>query len=36
MRASWIHRRDRRGVWFVAPFLLGFLLFMLVPLGYAI
>src|ERR1700757_2167447 len=36
MRASWIHRRDRRGVWFVAPFLLGFLLFMVVPLGYAI
>jgi len=36
MRASWIHRRDRRGAWFVAPFLLGFLLFMLVPLGYAV
>jgi multiple sugar transport system permease protein len=36
MRASWVHRRDRRGVWFVVPFLLGFLLFMLVPLGYAI
>src|SRR5215475_11616380 len=36
MRSSWIHRRDRRGVWFVAPFLLGFVLFMLVPLGYAI
>jgi multiple sugar transport system permease protein len=34
--ASWIQRRDRRGVWFVVPFLLGFLLFMLVPLGYAI
>jgi len=36
MRSSWVHRRDRRGVWFVAPFLLGFLLFMVVPLGYAI
>jgi len=36
MRSSWLHRRDRRGVWFVAPFLLGFLLFMVVPLGYAI
>ena len=36
MRSSWIHRRDRRGVWFVAPFLLGFLLFMMVPLGYAV
>jgi multiple sugar transport system permease protein len=34
--ASWIQRRDRRGVWFVVPFLLGFLLFMLVPLGYAV
>ena len=34
--SSWIHRRDRRGFWFVAPFLLGFLLFMVVPLGYAI
>ncbi|HEY7275893.1 MAG TPA: sugar ABC transporter permease [Trebonia sp.] len=36
MRASWVHRRDRRGVWFVAPFLLGFLLFLVVPLGYAV
>jgi multiple sugar transport system permease protein len=34
--ASWIQRRDRRGVWFVVPFLVGFLLFMVVPLGYAI
>jgi multiple sugar transport system permease protein len=33
---SWTRRRDRRGVWFVVPFLLGFTLFMLVPLGYAI
>jgi multiple sugar transport system permease protein len=33
---SWTQRRDRRGVWFVVPFLLGFALFMLVPLGYAI
>jgi len=36
MRASWVHRRDRRGVAFVAPFLLGFFLFMVVPLGYAV
>lgn len=36
MRSSWVHRRDRRGGWFVAPFLVGFLLFMVVPLGYAI
>jgi multiple sugar transport system permease protein len=27
---------DRRGVWFVAPFLLVFMLFMVAPLGYAI
>jgi multiple sugar transport system permease protein len=31
-----IQRRDRRGIWFVVPFLLGFLLFMVVPIGYAI
>jgi multiple sugar transport system permease protein len=30
------HWRDRRGIWFVAPFLLAFLLFMVAPLGYAI
>jgi multiple sugar transport system permease protein len=36
MRSSSILRRDRRGAWFVAPFLLGFVLFMVVPLGYAI
>src|SRR5580692_5333581 len=36
MSSSWARRRDRRGAWFVAPFLLGFLLFMLVPLGYAV
>jgi multiple sugar transport system permease protein len=35
-RSVWTRRRDRRGIWFVAPFLLGFLLFMVVPLGYAI
>jgi multiple sugar transport system permease protein len=35
-RSAWTRRRDRRGIWFVAPFLLGFLLFMIVPLGYAI
>jgi multiple sugar transport system permease protein len=35
-RSAWTRRRDRRGIWFVAPFLLGFLLFMVVPLGYAI
>jgi multiple sugar transport system permease protein len=34
--SSWTRRRDRRGIWFVVPFLLGFVLFMLVPLGYAI
>ena len=35
-RSAWTRRRDGRGIWFVAPFLLGFLLFMVVPLGYAI
>jgi multiple sugar transport system permease protein len=30
------HRRDRRGIWFIAPFLVAFLLFMVAPLGYAI
>jgi multiple sugar transport system permease protein len=35
-RSAWIQRRDRRGIWFVVPFLVGFLLFMIVPLGYAI
>jgi hypothetical protein len=34
-RSSWIHRRDRRGVWFVVPFTAMFLLFLLAPLGYA-
>jgi multiple sugar transport system permease protein len=35
-RSAWTRRRDRRGIWFVAPFLLGFLLFMVVPIGYAV
>jgi multiple sugar transport system permease protein len=35
-RATWIHRRDRRGVWFVVPFIVAFALFTLTPLGYAI
>jgi multiple sugar transport system permease protein len=35
-RSAWTRRRDARGTWFVAPFLLGFLLFMIVPIGYAI
>ena len=34
--SAWIHRRDRRGLWFVVPFLVAFLLFMIAPLGYAI
>jgi multiple sugar transport system permease protein len=33
---AWINRRDRRGIWFVVPFLAGFVLFMVVPLGYAV
>jgi multiple sugar transport system permease protein len=35
-RSTWIQRRDRRGIWFVAPVLAGFVLFLLVPLGYAV
>jgi multiple sugar transport system permease protein len=35
-RSAWTRRRDARGKWFVAPFLLGFVLFMIVPIGYAI
>jgi multiple sugar transport system permease protein len=36
VQSAWIHRRDRKGFWFVAPFLAAFLIFMLAPLGYAI
>ncbi|MGA8454568.1 MAG: sugar ABC transporter permease [Streptosporangiaceae bacterium] len=35
-RSSWSRRRDRRGLAFIAPFMLAFGLFTLVPLGYAI
>ncbi|MBO0883720.1 MAG: sugar ABC transporter permease [Mycobacterium sp.] len=31
-----VRRRDRSGLGFVAPFLIGFVLFVLVPLGYAV
>jgi multiple sugar transport system permease protein len=34
--SAFARRRDRRGSAFVSPFLLAFLLFMIVPLGYAI
>jgi multiple sugar transport system permease protein len=34
--SAWITRRDRRGTWFVVPFFVGFALFMVVPLGYAV
>jgi hypothetical protein len=36
LQSAWTHRRDRRGFWFVAPFLAAFLIFMLAPLGYAV
>jgi multiple sugar transport system permease protein len=32
---TWQTRRERRGVWFVAPFMVLFVLFLLVPVGYA-
>jgi multiple sugar transport system permease protein len=35
-RSAWSRRRDRRGFWFVAPFLVAFGLFTVVPLLYAI
>lgn len=34
--SGWSQRRDRRGIWFVLPFLTAFVLFMVVPLFYAI
>jgi multiple sugar transport system permease protein len=36
VQSGWVHRRDRKGFWFVAPFLAAFLIFMLAPLGYAV
>jgi multiple sugar transport system permease protein len=36
VQSAWIRRRDRRGIWFVAPFLVTFLVLMLAPLGYAV
>ncbi len=35
-RSGWSQRRDRRGLWFVLPFTTAFVLFMVVPLFYAI
>lgn len=35
-RTSWINRRDRRGRWFVAPFVVLFVAMMIAPLVYAI
>jgi multiple sugar transport system permease protein len=35
-RAAWVRRRDRRGLGFVVPFLAGFVLFLVAPLGYAV
>jgi multiple sugar transport system permease protein len=36
VQSAWIRRRDRKGFWFVAPFLAAFLVFMLAPIGYAV
>ncbi len=36
VQSAWIHRRDRKGFWFVAPFLAAFLVLMIAPLGYAV
>jgi multiple sugar transport system permease protein len=35
-RSSWARRRDRRGFWFIAPFIVMFVLFLAAPLGYAV
>ena len=35
-RSGWGRRRDRRGIWFVLPFITAFILFMVVPLLYAV
>jgi multiple sugar transport system permease protein len=34
--SAWVRRRDQRGLAFTLPFLVGFLLFVVVPLGYAV
>ena len=34
--AGWAARRDRRGIAFITPFLIAFVLFIIVPLGYAV
>jgi multiple sugar transport system permease protein len=36
VQSAWARRRDRKGFWFVAPFLVVFAVFMLAPLIYAI
>jgi multiple sugar transport system permease protein len=36
VRSASPRRRDRKGLWFVAPFLAAFGIFLLAPLGYAI
>jgi len=36
VQSAWSRRRDRRGFWFVAPFLIFFVVLLLAPLGYAI
>jgi multiple sugar transport system permease protein len=33
---AWSRRRDRRGLWFITPFMVAFVLFTVVPLLYAI
>jgi ABC-type spermidine/putrescine transport system permease subunit II len=36
VQSAWVRRRDRKGFWFVAPFLVVFAVFLLAPLIYAI
>lgn len=36
VRSAWSRRQERKGFWFIAPFIAVFLMFMLAPLGYAV
>lgn len=35
-QSVWRRRRERAGIWFIVPFVVAFLLFLVVPLGYAV
>lgn len=35
-QSEWRRRRERVGLWFIIPFVIAFVLFLVVPLGYAV